>query len=758
MKRSTTRGPRPDMDGVTCPLMLALTLMVLPGALVAQSGVDGSVAPESSYRDATARRLHESAMEARERFDASVLSYTAVVRQRISASLRMPLKDRTLYRSEAAHRLWWKRDGENLVQVLAFREQTPAGVDMEDIELDRFDSSFDPMNDKLFFGLAENDEDEGGPDEDDFWFEHPLYRDWVDSYWFSAGDTISISLPDGRQVRSIELQVVPRQADVHRMTGSLWIEPEEGHLTRAVYRLSDQFDAFRDIADLQEEEDEGLRRIPGMLKPWTFDLKMIAVDYGLWDFEVWMPRSMRMDGLAGAGIIKFPVTMDYSYGVEDVSTERSMAAGDADNLPEMHFEKRSEAMAYLNQLAFGEDVDYEMRRGAGGDDGRAHIMVPTDRAFLGSSPELPPPIWEEAAGFTSEVELRQMFDDLADLPGAPTADVPVTLRWGLQRPDLSRFNRVEGLSLGIRGQIRPTTVMGPLSLTGTARIGLGDLEPNLRADMTHEGLRRRISLSGYSELAAIDAGARHLGLGNSLLAALFGRDDGDYFYRSGASLEWLPPSAARRTYRVRTYAEYQRPASVATEFAVFQFWKEGWAYRPNIAADEGWEYGAVLDVNPWWGSDPLLTQGGFDLMVQGGTGMADYARASLTGRIVVPFPSALRVAVEAGGGTSWGDPTVQRLWFVGGSRTLRGYGPRIAGGADYTRGRIEIARTFVWGALSLFSDYGWAGTWDGFEVSNGYTSAGVGLSILDGLIRMDAAQGLKDPMGFRFEFYLDGIL
>ena len=84
--------------------------------------------------------------------------------------------------------------------------------------------------------------------------------------------------------------------------------------------------------------------------------------------------------------------------------------------------------------------------------------------------------------------------------------------------------------------------------------------------------------------------------------------------------------------------------------------------------------------------------------------------------------------------------------------------PRIAGGADYSRGRLEIARTFTWGALSVFSDYGWAGAWDGFDISDGYTSAGVGFSILDGLIRMDAAQGLKSPRDFRLDFYLDGIL
>ena len=242
---------RSDVIRMRWRAAIGLAFLLGPGSAAAQSGPDGDGEIQSSYRDDYARRLHVSAMAARERFDESVLDYTAVVRQRIGASLRMPLKDRTLYRSESSHRLWWNRDRENLIQVLGFREQTPAGVDIEDVQLDRFDGSFDPMNDKLFFGLAERDEDPGSPDGDEFWFEHPLYPDWVDSYWFSTGDTISISLPDGRRVQSVELRVVPRQADVHRMTGSLWIEPEEGNLTRAVYRLSDRVDAFRDIPDLQ---------------------------------------------------------------------------------------------------------------------------------------------------------------------------------------------------------------------------------------------------------------------------------------------------------------------------------------------------------------------------------------------------------------------------------------------------------------------------------------------------------------------------
>src|SRR5690606_19218713 len=112
-------------------------------------------------------------------------------RQRISAALRTPLKDRTLYRGESAHRVFWNRDGGMLVQALAARQQSPTGVLGAEESLGMFDTSFDPMNDRLFFGLMERDDDLGDPDEDDFWFEHPLYREYRDAYRFASGDTLT---------------------------------------------------------------------------------------------------------------------------------------------------------------------------------------------------------------------------------------------------------------------------------------------------------------------------------------------------------------------------------------------------------------------------------------------------------------------------------------------------------------------------------------------------------------------------------------
>ncbi len=340
----------------------------------------------------------------------------------------------------------------------------------------------------------------------------------------------------------------------------------------------------------------------------------------------------------------------------------------------------------------------------------------------------------------------------------PAFAMPHTMRWGFQRPDLVRYNRVEGLSMGVRGQVRPQTSLGPLSVAGTARFGLADLAPNGRVDIRRETVKRRVTFSLFHELAAIDKDARHLGLGNSLLAAFFGRDDGDYYRRSGASFEWTPPDFEPRDFKFRSFAEYHRPALVETDFAVFRLGDDEFGFRENLVADEGWVYGGQVALTPWWGSDPNLVQGGLELTAEAATGDFEYARTALVARLAMPLPRDLRLGLEAGAGKGWGSLTTQRMWHLGGPSSLRGYDPRRLTGTSFVRARGELARTYSFGSVSIFSDVGWAGESDSYRFEDALYSVGVGLSVLDGLIRMDSAWGLRQPRVFRFDLYLDAIL
>ncbi|NNF29527.1 MAG: hypothetical protein HKN73_20045, partial [Gemmatimonadetes bacterium] len=253
---------------------------------------------EDAFKDSAAGPIYRAAVDNWRSVDESIVRYTARIQQRIAAALRTPLKDRILYRNETAVRAFWDRDYDAVVQVLGTRSQYPGrSIAVREGDLDflddlPFDEPFEPGGDRLFFGISESGDDEAFEAQDDgFWFAHPLASGADTLYQFESGDTLTLSLPDGRRLQAIQLDVLPRVADVHRITGSLWIEPETGAVVRGVYRLSKQFDAIRDIPEMQEEEAEGsFKYVPGLFKPWTFDLTMVAVDYALWDFEVWLPR------------------------------------------------------------------------------------------------------------------------------------------------------------------------------------------------------------------------------------------------------------------------------------------------------------------------------------------------------------------------------------------------------------------------------------------------------------------------------------
>ena len=343
-------------------------------------------------------------------------------------------------------------------------------------------------------------------------------------------------------------------------------------------------------------------------------------------------------------------------------------------------------------------------------------------------------------------------------PAQAPGSVPATFRWGAQHPDLLRYNRVEGWSVGARGQLRPDTPAGPISLTLTARLGTGDRVPNARFDAYRESLERRLTVSAFHELASVEEDAGHLGIGNSLMAALFGRDDGEYYRRTGVGVEWTPPAAVRRSFVVRGFAEEHRSVEPHTRFALWHVGDSAWAFRENVVAAPGREIGGLLRLSPWWGSDPLRPQGGLDVTLQGAGGDFEYLRASAVAGSALPLPGDLVLEVEAGGGTAWGSPPPQRLWWVGGATTARGFPPAVLGGRSFLRARGEMIRPFAFGSVGLFADAAWAGERGEIHLAeDALASVGVGVGLVDGLIRLDVAHPVRQGRGVRAELYLDAV-
>jgi hypothetical protein len=694
-----------------------------------------------AFLDPGAAALLKRARDARLATDRSLRSYTAIVRGRTGAGLRMPLKDRTLFKQETAVRARWSRDAETVVQLLGGRAQTPEGVRPTAARGFAVTDLFDPTQDRLSFGMAlMSDTARQG---DDFWIEHPLGVSAERHYRYRSGDTLTIRLQDGRVIRVVELHLIPRRNDPQTVRGVLWIDAHGGAVVQGAFRLARTVDIMRDMDAIDDEDAAVIRRMP-FLTPMEFDMSLLTVEYALWDMAHWLPRTMRLEGLVRVGIMRIPFAADVSYSMLEVLTDATS-------------DPQAEAAAVQRTLAeWAAEGEYQQRNARTnrqGERGSYRILTPVDRQLLLHSEDLPTPIWSDAPGFATEAELRQIGDRLAAMAGPAHPGIPARLTWGLDELDLVRYNRVEALSLGAR----LTVPLPYVTLFAATRVGAGDLQPNAVLTVSRATLRHTVEMRGYHELTTVDESRRALGTGNTLSALLLGRDEGEYFRAAGAELALMPPALARRSWELRAYAERQSSVERTTHVSLPRLWSDS-VFRPNMIADKASQYGALLLARPWWGSDPHRPQFGIDLLLQAETGDYEHARARLTLRGALPVGARNRIGVEVAAATSEGSVPLQRHFFLGGASTLRGYEASSVAGTSMARGRLEIARATSAANIAVFSDWGWAGDRTDIDHSNRRWAVGAGASLLDGIIRLDLARGMLAPRGWRLDLYLDALL
>jgi len=110
-----------------------------------------------------------------------------------------------------------------------------------------------------------------------------------------------------------------------------------------------------------------------------------------------------------------------------------------------------------------------------------------------------------------------------------------------------------------------------------------------------------------------------------------------------------------------------------------------------------------------------------------------------------------------GAGALWGDGPLQREFFIGGAATLRGVDNESIRGASFWRGRAELGSGFAGARVVVFGDAGWAGPREDFSVSDPWVAVGLGGSLLDGLVRVDLARGVRRGTQWKVHLYLDGL-
>jgi len=731
----------------------------------------------TAFRTPASRLLLERARAARLAQDSALVSYEATTYLRISAGLGFSKigRDRLIFRHENATRVRWHRDVGAWIDVLGSRTALPIAPEEandEDLNGGITPVPYYPGQEPLltFFG---NEGIEAQVDEREII--HPLAEGAEAYYTYSAGDSVVFRLPDGRTIQLRELHVRPRESRWNVAVGTLWFDASSGQLVRAAYRLAVPMDvwAIANEDDSTSDDDIPLFVKP-LISPMRFQVKAIAVEYGLHQGRFWLPRLRSAEAHAQVSFARAPVTFEQRFRYASVNAFDSLPripvpprVAPPDSLSEeerdrwrdsVRAERRHERRARTDSIEQGL-IPRPPRCDSSGT--RAWTRVESERNLvvrvrascdietLRNSPHLPGSIYDDGEEIFGSAEKDALIAEALSLgvqPPFAIGQIRPTVHWGLE---LTRFNRIEGFSTGALVEQR---LGAGYTATLLGRIGHADVEPNAELALSRTNMTTTVRGRVYNTLVSANDWGNPLSFGSSVSALLFGRDEGFYYRASGADVEWSHDKEAVVTLRL--FAERQRSAAVDNEFSF------GASFIPNIAARTGQFAGIATRMRHTRGLDPNGFRVFTDLRVE--SAVSDSA-GSMYGRSALDLTMTqgigrLAAAITAAGGTSLGAVPPQRLWYLGGAYTVRGQRADTAfSGNAFWLGRLEVGGPLRAVRPVVFGDVGWVGQRDAWrDAGRPMSGVGVGASVLDGLIRLDLSRGLHPTRTIRLDLYVEG--
>lgn len=623
----------------------------------------------------------------------------------------------------------------------------------------------------------------------------PEWRTFVGSFWFDrdGGQLVRAAY---RMASDIDIWGIATEETIKDIAEEQQLRPVRDSLLRA--RLPrDLF--VKDSIQRARADDRRARNadddippawITATMRPMRAKLDGITVEYALYKGKFWLPRAHSATASVDAMFMHIPFRMDEKFTYEDVdgdftlpplppvrdrfATRDSVAAdsvsvdvGDGGvtvSISAGGRRSKGEETAARRDSIDAARFGPAKVRGCKSDsvwtrverryDGAVTVAydLPCDMDRLAKSEALPPLSASDADVFDLRSQ-EALLNSLALSLQAP---------WGPQLPkvrmgsDLFRYNRVEGLSAGIE----LSQVLGAgYTARGVGRIGHVDLHANGELSLLRTNGARTVTGTVYHRLAATNpewAGA--LTLAPSLPALLYGRDEGFYYRTYGIELGERREQR-RGSLEYTLFVERQWTAGDSDVVNTFSFARVfgDRLFRENFLAEPG----AYTGVRTTWARSLIDRPQGLRLVnvvrAEAATGTFEYARGSVETTISRPF-GGYAAALTGSIGSTMGRLPVQRAYYVGGLRTVRGQLPGTQSGDAFWLGRAELGRGRGGFRPVAFFDVGWAGSRRTFGQIQPQRGAGFGFGALDGLLRLDIARGLYPSKGWRTDFYLGAPL
>lgn len=731
----------------------------------------------TAYRDDGARTLILRARRERLTQDSTLTSYDATARQRFTARLTIGSHgpERVIYREESAFRVGWHAGVGARVELTGARVGLPmAPGESERESLVASVTEGGGMTPIPYFPGQESFWPAGSTvraDVDDRNIVHPLAIGAEAYYTYASGDSMTWTLPGGRAIHLREVAIRPRWPKWNLAVGSLWFDASSGQLVRAAYRLAVPMDVWATMNDRPRVEGAGTNPIlaaiaKAIVSPIRIEISAVVIEYGLFEGRYWLPRSRSLEGAQQISFAHLPIDVEQSFSYTTINGPGA-SAPIAINAPPIgrlevpdslsdsaarHWRDSALVARQAARTAFSDSLKKAPCDSTGhrvvsrmrGDIAVAETF-PCDVASLAASPDFDKPLYDANEQLFGTAERDALLSDA--LPFGAQALINFSelpkpnLQYGLS---LTRYNRIEGLSTGL---LVEQQLGAGYAASALARLGAADREPNGELSLSRTNLTKTLTFTGYHRLVAANDWGSPLSFGSSVSALLFGRDEGFYYRASGAELKWTDQ---RAQLEWRLFGEQQRTAVQRTDYSF------GAPFVPNIVAATGPSLGTGVRWLHTLGVDPRGFRAVSDLRAEAATGDSTYGRAALDVTLSTGLPKSFGAALTLAGGSSVGQLPAQRRWFLGGTQTIRGESPDTAqSGNAFWMSRFEIGPDRSGYRVLLFGDLGWVG--DRSAITTGVrpmSSAGVGLSMFDGFVRVDVARGFYPREQTRVSAYL----
>lgn len=764
--------------------MLLIPLLALQVSVIADRAPRRiPVTPEhlaTAFHDTRARELFTRARQARVVQDSSLTSYDANVRERMAAGLAVGEtgRERPLYSMEAAARVRWQRGIGAYVDLNGARVGIPftspegrRGEHADMIANGGYATvPYFPGQESLWLGGVV-----GTNQIDDRQVVNPL-ADGAEAYYtYETGDSVSYILGDGTEIQVRELKVRPRAPSWNLAVGSLQFDVATGQVVAAMYRLSAPQDVVESVQDALPDTAKTARRAVKLVKAFVPDVESqfseIVIEYALHEGRFWLPRVRYTKGHITVGSIRIPARFEQSFRYEHINGVPPLAPIAVDTAPRGRVVapdslKGAAATKYRDSVLAIRNAGWTARmdsvtKSPCHDNGRrslAHyraaaklkvaVSFPCDIDQLTTSPDLPKSIYaDDDSAFT----LGQL-EDLATRSLGMGAQAAFSLfrpqsgnwKYGLT---MSRFNRVEGFSTGLRYNHQfGAGFVG----SATARIGTGDEKGYGEFSLARTNVATTVTLGAYHRLVAANDWGNPLSFGASMRGLFFGRDEGFYYRATGFELTAQSGSTVQRTLRL--FAEEHRNAARATDFSI------GGRFVANMISSSVRIAGASFRLVHDLGRDPDGFRALTDVRLEGAGGDSMYARGALELTLSHGLPGRFAAALTLAGGTTAGGVPPQRRFYIGGTQSVRGQRADTAySGNAFWLARAELGKNLVVGVRpAVFADFGWAGNRATklTEIGRPMSGVGVGMSFLDGIVRIDLSRGLFPKENFHLDLSL----